>query len=140
MSAKCAGGDVRSSINDLQVSTNIIKELDKLCDIIIVSFHGGAEGQKYENVTRKQETYYGENRGNVYKFAHNAIDAGADIIFGHGPHVTRAIDLYKDRFIIYSLGNFCTYGRFNISGVYGISPIIELTVDNNGRFLNAEFL
>jgi len=129
-----------SSINNLEVSTNIIKQLDKLCDIIIVSFHGGAEGQEHEHVTRKQETYYGENRGNVYKFAHNAVDAGADIIFGHGPHVTRAIDLYKERFIIYSLGNFITYARFNISGVYGVSPIIKLTVDNKGKFLEGEIV
>ena len=34
------------------------------------------------------------------------IDAGADVIIGHGPHVTRAIDIYKNKFIAYSLGNF----------------------------------
>jgi poly-gamma-glutamate capsule biosynthesis protein CapA/YwtB (metallophosphatase superfamily) len=64
-----------------------------------------------------------------------AIDAGGDIIFGHGPHVTRAIDLYKDRFIAYSMGNFATYGRFNLKGPSGLAPIIVVDVDNKGKFV-----
>ena len=89
-----------------------------------------------DDVPKKNEIYYGENRGDVYKFAHTMIDNGADVVFGHGPHVTRAIEVYKDRFISYSLGNFCTYGRFNLSGPNGIAPIIKLTVDVSGKFLS----
>jgi poly-gamma-glutamate capsule biosynthesis protein CapA/YwtB (metallophosphatase superfamily) len=44
------------------------------------------------------------------------VDAGADIVFGHGPHVTRAIDIYKGKFIAYSMGDFATYGRLNLKG------------------------
>lgn len=66
------------------------------------------------------------------------IDAGADMVFGHGPHVTRAIDLYKDRIIAYSLGNFATYGRFNLSGPNGIAPILEVDVDQKGKFLKGK--
>ena len=47
-----------------------------------------------------------ENRGNVYEFAHTLIDAGADVVFGHGPHVPRAIEVYKGRFRITSY-NVC---------------------------------
>ena len=43
------------------------------------------------------------------ELGHEVIDHGADIVFGHGPHVTRAMEIYKDRLICYSLGNFCTY-------------------------------
>ena len=126
------------SINDSKKAIEIVSHLDSLCDIVIVSFHGGAEGAKYRNITRQNEIYLGENRGNPYQFARTVIDAGADIVFGHGPHVTRAIDLYKDKFIAYSLGNFATYARFNLSGPNGFAPIVNVTTDNTGNFLRAE--
>ncbi|MEM6380719.1 MAG: CapA family protein, partial [Bacteroidota bacterium] len=91
-------------IRDLENAKKIVSELSTRCDIVIVSFHGGAEGRKHQNVPCKTEYYYGENRGDVCKFAKTVIDAGADVVFGHGPHVTRAVDIYKDRFIAYSLG------------------------------------
>lgn len=123
------------SIHDYAKARAIVQELDRKCDVVIVSFHGGAEGASHQRVPRKSETYYGENRGDVYKFAHAMVDAGADIIFGHGPHVTRAMELYKDRLICYSLGNFCTYGRFNLRGEAGIAPMVEVEVDQEGQFL-----
>lgn len=128
------------SIHNIERAKSIIAHLDSICDVVIVSFHGGAEGNKYEHVTRETETFYGENRGNVYEFSHMLIDAGADVVFGHGPHVTRAIDLYRDRFIIYSLGNFCTYGRFNLRGVNGIAPIIKVYTNHEGKFLKGEVI
>ncbi len=126
------------SILNLANATRIVKLLKSKADIVIVTFHGGAEGNKHQHITRKTETFYGENRGNVYKFARTVIDAGADIVFGHGPHVSRAIDLYKNRFIAYSLGNFCTYGRFNLKGPNGIAPIIKINVKKNGEFINGQ--
>lgn len=116
----------------------IVQSLAEKTDIVIVSFHGGAEGPLHQRVPKKTETFYGENRGDVYAFSHAVIDAGADIVFGHGPHVTRAVELYKDRFIAYSLGNFCTYGRFSLAGPAGIAPLITLTVDDEGRFLEGQ--
>lgn len=116
----------------------IISHLDTICDIVIVSFHGGAEGAAYKHITRKKETFLGENRGNPYEFARMVIDAGADIVLGHGPHVTRAIDIYKGKFIAYSMGNFATYGRFSLSGPSGISPIFEIEVDLDGSFLHGQ--
>ena len=110
--------------------------LNSICDIVIVSFHGGAEGSSRSHLTRSDELFLGENRGNPYKFARTVIDAGADIVFGHGPHVTRAIDIYKGKFIAYSMGNFATYGRFNLKGICGIAPIIKLFVNNKGEFLS----
>ncbi|MFW6351258.1 MAG: CapA family protein, partial [Bacteroidota bacterium] len=71
-------------------------------------------------------------------FARAVIDAGADIVFGHGPHVTRSVDLYKDRFIAYSLGNFCTYARFNLRGENGIAPLIKVVTNSSGEFIMAE--
>jgi len=60
------------------------------------------------------------------------------VVLGHGPHVTRAIDTYKNRLIVYSMGNFATYGRFNLSGPNGISPIIEVEMAKNGEFIRGK--
>jgi len=129
-------GTVR--INNYAFHKKTIAHLDSLVDIVIVSFHGGAEGSKYTNITKKTEMFLGENRGNPYEFARVAIDAGADIIFGHGPHVTRAMDIYKGRFISYSLGNFATYARFSLSGVKGLAPIVKVNVTKEGKFIDAQ--
>lgn len=126
------------SINDLNNAKEIVAHLDSISDIVIISFHGGAEGSKYQHVLRKNEYFYGENRGDVYKFAHTVIDAGADVVFGHGPHVTRAVEVYKGRFIAYSLGNFCTYARFNLRGDNGLAPIIKVNTNAKGEFLFAD--
>lgn len=128
------------SINDIETAEKIVKHLADTCDIVIVSFHGGAEGADYQHVPKTDEMFFTENRGDVHKFAHSMIDAGADVVFGHGPHITRAVEVYNERFIAYSLGNFCTYGRFNLSGPNGIAPIVKLKVDTTGRFLSGRII
>ena len=127
-------------LNDYEYGAELIKSLKSEVDIVIVMFHGGAEGNGKEHITRKTEMFFGENRGNVFKFARMAIDAGADIIFGQGPHVTRAIELYKNKFISYSAGNFATYGKFNLKGSSGIAPIFKITLDSKGNFIEGEII
>lgn len=124
------------NINDIETAKIIIANLKSKCHIVIVSFHGGAEGSAYNRVKDTMEMYHGERRGNVYRFARECIEAGADIVFGHGPHVPRAVDLYKNKFIAYSLGNFCTAGPVNIRGKNGYAPIIKVLTDKNGNFIN----
>jgi Bacterial capsule synthesis protein PGA_cap len=128
------------SINNLVLAREIIAHLDSLADIVIVSFHGGAEGKDFTGVLREHEYFYGEDRGDVYEFAHAMIDAGADIIIGHGPHVPRAIEIYQQRFIAYSLGNFATYARFNLTGVNGLAPVIQIAVDKEGKYLSGQII
>ena len=127
-------------INDIVGAVEIVKKLDSLSDIVIVSFHGGAEGAQYQNVPRTNELFYGENRGDVYTFSHALIDAGADIVFGHGPHVTRAIEVYNERFIAYSMGNFCTYRGISVNGVNGLAPIIKVFTDKKGKFFYGKII
>ncbi|RED95607.1 CapA family protein [Marinoscillum furvescens] len=123
---------------DEQRAKSIVNHLDSLTDIVVVSIHGGAEGSKNMHVTRETEYYYGENRGNIYAFSHQMIDAGADIIFGHGPHVVRGIEVYKNRMIAYSLGNFLTYGRFNLRGPNAEAPVLEVKTNAEGKFLSGQ--
>ncbi len=138
----CAFAPIKGTcdLNDEKEAVRIVSSLNERCDVTVVSFHGGAEGSKYEHLTREREMFLGEDRGNVYEFARKMIDAGADVIFGHGPHVLRAVDLYKDRFIIYSLGNFCTYSRMKVSGINGLAPILKVFTNKEGVFKKAEVI
>jgi poly-gamma-glutamate capsule biosynthesis protein CapA/YwtB (metallophosphatase superfamily) len=85
-------------------------------DLVVVSFHGGAEGAGAQHVPAGRETYYGEDRGAVRAFAHAVIDAGAALVVGHGPHVVRGMEVYRGRLIAYSLGTFASYGGINVRG------------------------
>lgn len=122
------------NIMNMEEIRNTVKDLANKCDLVIVSFHGGGEGKKFTHVPHAMEQCFGEQRGNVETFAHAAIDAGADVVYGHGPHVTRALELYKDRLIMYSLGNFCTPYRVNLSGVSGHAPVVTVTLNSDGTF------
>ncbi len=125
------------SNRDYDYVASLVKRLKGAagCDIVVVSMHAGAEGTSHTHVTRQDEMFLGANRGNVYRFAHEMIDAGADIVFGHGPHVVRAVELYKDRFIAYSMGNFCTPFGISKAGKTGYAPLIRVDVDGKGRFV-----
>jgi len=127
-----------NSLSDIAAAQQMVRDLKKVSDIVIISFHAGAEGSNHQHVTRKPEVFYGESRGNVYEFAHAVIDAGADVVFGHGPHVTRAVEVYKDRFIAYSLGNFATYALFNLKGPTQLAPLMKVFVDKTGKFSHAD--
>jgi len=133
----CAFAPNKGTVNlhDIKRAEKIIKMLEDSCDIVIVSVHGGGEGADHQHVTRETEYYYGENRGNIYEFAHRLIDMGADIVLGHGPHVSRALELYRGRLIAYSLGNFCTYRRFNLQGPNGYAPLVYACLNTEGEFL-----
>jgi len=128
------------SILDLPSARELIQELKQHCDVVIVSFHGGGEGANFEHVPFKMESFFSEKRGDVHTFAHNAIDAGADLVFGNGPHVCRAMELYKGRLIAYSLGNFCTYTSVSVAGVCGLAPILKVNVNKKGEFLNGKII
>jgi len=128
------------SMLDLQHAGHIIRHLKQQCDIVIVSFHGGAEGPTYEHVPFINEYYKGDFRGDVHVFAHIAIDAGADIVLGNGPHVSRALEKYKERLIAYSLGNFCTYKSVSVMGVCGMAPLLRAYLNKKGEFLNGNII
>ncbi len=125
---------------DIKGAGKIISKLKQRCDVVIVSFHGGAEGVAFEHVAPGSESYFGEKRGDLRAFAHNAVDNGADVVLGHGPHVSRAMEIYKNRLVAYSLGNFCTYRSVSIVGVTGIAPLLKVYVNHKGEFLSGNII
>lgn len=123
-----------NSLNDHDIAVGRVRELAATHDIVIVSFHAGAEGEGAETLPFGREYYAGEDRGDSVLFAHAMIDAGADLLLGHGPHVPRAVELYRDRLIAYSLGNFATYYGISVEGNRGIAPILTVQLAADGRF------
>lgn len=123
---------------ELETAKAIIDSIRNKCDILIVTFHGGAEGKDKSNLPQGREYFLGEDRGELRSFTHFCIDNGADIVFGHGPHVVRCVELYKGRLIAYSLGNFCTPYGVNITGISGYAPVLEAKISKDGRFLKGK--
>jgi len=82
--------------------------------------------------------FLGEKRGNLPLFARTVIDAGADLVLGHGPHVLRGMEIYKDRLIAYSLGNFATYGWFVLREETALTAILETRLSEDGKFLSGK--
>ncbi len=120
---------------DYEHSAETVAECAHSHDIVVVSFHGGAEGQDAMHLPFDEEEYYGEPRGDVVKFSRLMVDAGADLVIGHGPHVVRAMERYKGRLIAYSLGNFATYYGISVEGIKGIAPILIASIDGTGKFV-----
>lgn len=129
-----------NDVNDLPAAKALVKQAATKHDVVIVSFHGGAEGANADHVMHGKELYLGENRGDLRVFTHAVIDAGADLVIGHGPHVLRGLELYQGRLIAYSLGNFATYGRFNLAGAAGVGAVLHVEVAADGAFQSGKIL
>ncbi len=123
-----------ASLLDLGAARKLIRFAARRSPIVVVAIHAGAEGSDAQHVTGSEETYLGEDRGNPEAFAKMAIRAGADLVFGSGPHVLRGMEIYRDRLIAYSLGNFSGFHNFTTEGVLGASAVLHVTVDKDGAF------
>lgn len=124
--------------NNLLVSSQLpilISQAKHHAAIVVVYMHAGAEGTSADHVTRQSEFYFGENRGNAYAFAHAAIDDGADLVIGSGPHVWRGMQWYRGRLIVYSMGDFTNYDAFSSSGTLAISGVLHVTLNSTGSFV-----
>lgn len=133
-----AHNNVSLNVNDLETARRVVSEQARVADIVVVSFHGGAEGSGATRVPNRTELFFGEQRGNLRAFARAVIDAGADLVLGHGPHVLRGMEVYRDRLVAYSLGNFATYGWFQLVGATAESMVLEVTLAADGRFLSGK--
>lgn len=117
------------SVLDISGARHVVNELKRDHDIVIVSFHAGPEGVNALHVPEGSESFAGESRGETRRFAHEMVDAGADLLIGHGPHVLRGFEVYKNKLITYSLGNFVTYAGISTQGVLGISLILHAALN-----------
>jgi hypothetical protein len=120
--------------SDLDSATRVIKSATEKADLVVVQVHMGAEGADRTHVRPGTETFLGENRCDPIKFTHTVIDAGADLVVGHGPHVVRGMEFYKGRLIAYSLGNFAGYKALGVDGVVGVTAVIKVSLNRDGSW------
>jgi poly-gamma-glutamate capsule biosynthesis protein CapA/YwtB (metallophosphatase superfamily) len=133
-----AHNSVVPNINELDNAKKLVEKAASQADIVMVSFHGGAEGAVNAHVPQKTEIFLGEARGNLPAFARTVINAGADVVIGHGPHVLRGMEMYKERLIAYSLGNFVTYGWFPLVGATAETLVLEVNLAADGKLIDAK--
>jgi hypothetical protein len=105
---------------------------------VIVMMHIGAEGATARHTSDSVEHFAGENRGNSVAFARAAVEAGASLVLGSGPHVLRAIEWNDGALIAHSLGNLVTYGPFNHTGVNDHGALLCGTLGADGKVHGAE--
>jgi hypothetical protein len=122
------------SLTDIAAAKRLVRKASRQADVVVVTMHAGAEGTSRQHVTRRTELFLGENRGNPARFAHAVVDAGADLVVGHGPHVLRGMEWYRGRLIAYSLGNFAGYKVFSLGGPLSTSGILRVTLRGDGKF------
>ncbi|GAA1381541.1 CapA family protein [Catellatospora chokoriensis] len=124
---------------NLTATKTIVAKAAEQADLVVVQVHMGAEGADKSHVRPGTENFLGENRGNPHAFARAAIDAGADLIVGHGPHVVRGMEFYKGRLIAYSLGNFAGGGQLRSEGRLGWGGVLKVTLNPDGGFVSGQF-
>ncbi len=122
------------SLTNIAAARRLVRTAAAAADLVVVTMHAGAEGTAHAHTARGAETYLGENRGNVVAFAHAVVEAGADLVVGHGPHVLRGMEWYRGRLIAYSLGNFAGYKVFSLGGPLSLSAILRVTLRGDGSY------
>lgn len=129
-----------NEIQDTAGAAALVKKARQNADIVIVSFHGGAEGSDALRARDAAEVFLGESRGNVVRFSRAVVDAGADLVLGHGPHVLRGVECYRGRLIAYSLGNFVGYQAFSSKRAAAVSAILEVGLEGDGALAGFRFV
>ena len=122
-----------ASMNDDRQVASLVRAAARKADLVVAFFHGGAEGSDKLHVPAGREHAFGEDRGDSRRFARLAIDAGADLVLGSGPHVLRGMELYKRRLIAYSLGNLSGWKNFGTGGTLSYSALLTVELALSGR-------
>ncbi|MFK3981725.1 CapA family protein [Micromonospora sp. NPDC050397] len=130
-----------NSVINIPVAEKLVKKATGMADLVVVQAHMGGEGSDKIHVRPGTEMFLGENRGDPIKFSHAMVDAGADLIVGHGPHVLRGMEFYRGRLIAYSLGNFAGgAGALNNSGRLGWGGVLKVSLTADGGWAGGEFV
>lgn len=130
-----------NNLNDLDQARSVVEKAAGQADLVVVQVHMGAEGSEKTRVKPGNELFFGENRGDPIKFSKAVIDAGADVVIGHGPHVLRGMQFYKGKLIAYSLGNFAGGGKtLSSDGVLKYGAILHVSLTKDGSWAGGKVL
>jgi poly-gamma-glutamate capsule biosynthesis protein CapA/YwtB (metallophosphatase superfamily) len=128
-----------SDLRDVARARQLVADAARRADVVVVAMHAGAEGADQTHTPAGVERAFGEDRGDTRRFAHAVVDAGADLVLGSGPHVLRGLELYRERLIAYSLGNFLGYHTLVGGGTLALSGILRVQVGTDGAARAARF-
>ncbi|WP_373319632.1 CapA family protein [Rugosimonospora africana] len=129
-----------NDVTNISKAEDLVRQAKQQADLVVIQVHMGGEGADHTHVKPGTELYLGENRGDPIGFSHAMIDAGADIVIGHSPHVLRAMEFYKGHLIAYSMGNFAGYHALNSGGVLGVSGVLRVTLRKDGTFVSGSLV
>lgn len=123
-----------NSVLDVPAAARLVRRAAASADVVVVQMHVGAEGADRAHVRKGPESFLGEQRGDPIRFAHAVVDAGADLVVGHSPHVLRGMEFYRGRLIAYSLGNFAGYRTLSTVGPLGVGGVLRVTLRKDGTW------
>jgi poly-gamma-glutamate capsule biosynthesis protein CapA/YwtB (metallophosphatase superfamily) len=125
------------SLLDIPAAQTLVRRAAARADLVVAVLHAGAEGTDRQHVPRGAEYYLGENRGDERRFSHALVAAGADLVLASGPHVLRGLQLFGDKLIAYSLGNFamCSHA-LSMGGALSQSGILVVTLNADGSLVS----
>lgn len=106
---------------DREKMTAAVQGAREKADFVVVSIHAGTE---YEPEPDQAQT----------RFARLAVDAGADLVLGHHPHVVQKVEKYKGKYIFYSLGNFVFDQKWSRATRIGLTAKIFITARGVEKF------
>lgn len=130
-----------NDLNDHDQAAGVVSRAAGQADLVVVQVHMGAEGSDQTGVSPGTEVFFGENRGDPMAFSRAVIDAGADLVVGHGPHVLRGLEVYQGRLIAYSLGNFAGGGgTLSADGPLGLGAVLRVSLHADGTFAGGELV
>ena len=126
-----------AAVTDLDAVRRHVTRASRRYGRVVVTMHIGAEGVLARHTSDRLERFAGENRGNSVAFARAAVESGASLVVGHGPHVLRAMEWNGRALVAYSLGNLVTYGPFNHSGYNDHGAVLCATIAGDGAVRDA---
>jgi Bacterial capsule synthesis protein PGA_cap len=124
-------------VRDLDAVRRHVARASERWPRLVVTMHAGAEGRDAQRTRDTTERYANGDRGNAVAFAHAAVESGADLVVGHGPHVLRAVEWRGTVPVFYSLGNLVTYGPFSNKPPIDRGAIACAVLDDKGRARSA---
>ncbi len=128
-----------SELRDRAGVRRLVGAAAKRAELVVVLAHAGGEGSAQTRVPLGREIAMGEDRGDTRAFAHAAVDAGADLVLGSGPHVLRGIEHYRGKLIAYSLGNFAGWHNFSTAGATSLSGLLTVRLSRDGYLRGGRF-
>jgi len=126
-----------AGVGDLDAVRRDVRRAAERYGRVVVTMHIGAEGEAARHTPDQTEHFAGESRGNSVAFARAAVEAGASLVIGSGPHVLRAVEWNGHSLIAHSLGNLVTYGPFNHSGYNDHGALLCATLAPDGSVHDA---